>query len=233
MALPRSVRRIRRRYRGRGRTDVAAAWAVCLAVGLGLAVWASQADRFPGDVDVGRWIQDHDPFGQWAIDGFRDVGSTVAALVTILLAAAALAWSGRPRMAAAAATLILGLALQALLKDLVDRPRTSVLFLEQRAGYDSLSFPSGHAMSSVLAGGLVVYLAWRLRLPATMPTRAGRAVAGGWGVVVALLASWVSVTGGVHWPSDVAGGVVWAVVCLVPVIALLERARRLDRRDGA
>jgi len=232
MILTRALRQARGR---RGQTQaraVAWGWLACLALGIGLAVWASQADRLPGDVDVGRWIQDHDPFGQAAIDFFRDVGSSVAALVTLLLIATFLAWNRRPRMAAAVVALVLALALQTALKEVVDRPRTSVLFLEQRTEFDSPSFPSGHTMSSMIVGSLTVYLAWRLRLPPTPLMRVGRAVVAGWGVVVALMASWVAVGGGVHWPSDVAGGVVWAAVCMGPALALLERGRRLDRRGG-
>ena len=116
--------------------------------------------------------------------------------------------------------MLLGLLLQTGLKEAVDRPRTSVLFLEQLVEFDSASFPSGHAMSSVIAGSLVFYVAFALRPgPATGPLAL-------WGVAACFLNPWVSVASGVHWPSDALGGTVWGLVVAIPGVLLLERARR-------
>ena len=194
-------------------------------------MWAALADRLPGDLAVGRWIQGHDPLGQVLGDFIRDVGSTSAAAVTIGVVAVgllALDWhrGRRPGMAAAALGLLAGLGLQVLLKEVVDRPRTSVLFLEPLAGFDSASFPSGHAMSSWIAAGLVLWVCLRLPLPAAgrlwlVP----RLAAGGWALLLLALSPWVSVSMGVHWPSDALGGVMWGTVALLPGLWLLERLR--------
>lgn len=213
-------------------------WLGLLAGGIAMAAWASVDDHFPADVAVGRWIQANDAGGQGLVDFIRGVGSSVAALATFLIVAGALAARGRPRMAALAAALVLGLVLQVALKEIVDRPRTSVDFLEQRAGFDSASFPSGHVMSSLLAGGLVMYLSLRIAGPVWL--RAAvllRAAVGLWGVGMLVLNPWVSISSGVHWPSDVLGGLVWGLVVMIPALVLLERARALDgdpdaRRGG-
>lgn len=193
-------------------------WAALLTAALAMTVWAAIDDRWPADVAVARWIQAHDPGGQPLIDFVRDVGSTVAALVTVVVLAGALAASGRRRPAGVVLALALAFALQGGLKEIVGRPRPTPDLIELRAGFDSLSFPSGHAMSSVIAGGLTLYLAgrlplrWWLRLPAAV-----------WGLGVMVLNPWVAVSSGVHWPSDALGGVLWAVVALFPAIWALER----------
>lgn len=205
--------------------------ALLLLAALGLSLWAALTDRLPGDVAVGRWVQSRDPLGQGLGDFFLDVGSTSAAAVTIGVVAGgllALDWhrGRRPAMAAAALALLAGLGLQAVLKDLVDRPRTSVLFLEPLAAFDSTSFPSGHAMSSWIAGGLVLWACLRLSFPA--PGRlwlVARLTAGGWALLLLALTPWVSVTMGLHWPSDALGGVIWGIVALLPGLWLLERLR--------
>ena len=203
-------------------------WTGLLLGGVAMAVWASVDDRFPADVTVGRWLQDHDVGGQELIDFLRDVGATTPALVTVLVMAATLAALKRPRMAVVAAAFALGFVLQWLLKELVDRPRPAMDLLEHRTTFGSSSFPSGHAMSSVITAGLVLYLS--LRIAAPLWLRAGVAV---WALGVGLLNPWVSVTSGVHWPSDSLGGVVWGLVVIIPGIVLLERVAAADARARA
>ncbi len=203
-----------------------ALWIALLAGGTAMAIWASIDDHFPGDIATGRWLQDHSPGGQSVIDFVRDVGSTLAALVTVAIVCAALYLSGRRRMALVAALIVGGFVFQALLKEVVDRPRTSVDFLEQRAGFDSPSFPSGHTMSSVLVGGLLVYLAVRVHAPSFL-----RAPIAAWGLGLGFLSPWIAVSGGVHWPSDALGGAAWAWAFLIPIGVLMEAARRADAGD--
>lgn len=199
-------------------------WTGLLLGGLALAVWAAQADHFPGDVAVGRWIQAHDVPGGEVRDFVRDVGSSVAGVVTVALAITALALTRRWGLALGSLPLFGGFALAWVLKKLVARPRTSIDYLVQKGAFDSLSFPSGHVLSSTLAGGLLLYLCWRvpapwwLRLPIAL-----------WALGVLLLSPWVAVSAGVHWPSDALGGVVWGLGALLPVLWLLERLRPDER----
>lgn len=206
-------------------TLLALFWVGLLAGGLTMAVWAAQADHFPGDVAVGRWIQAHDVPGPDVRDFVRDVGSSVAGVVTVALAITALTLTRRWGLALGSVPLFGGFVLQEHLKELVGRPRTSIDYLEQRNDFTSLSFPSGHAMSSVLACGLLLYLCWRVPAPLWL-----RLPIAGWALGLLLLSPWVSVSAGVHWPSDVLGGLVWGLVVLLPVLWLLERLQPLPRR---
>lgn len=206
-------------------TLLALFWVGLLAGGLAMAVWAAQADHFPGDVAVGRWIQAHDVPGRDVMNFVRDVGSSVAGVVTVALAITALALTRRWGLAIGSLTLFGGFALGWALKKIVARPRTSIDYLVQRGSFDSLGFPSGHVMSSTLAGGLLLYLCWRV--PAPWWLRLPVAV---WALGVLLLSPWVSVSAGVHWPSDVLGSLGWALVVLLPVLWLLERLRPHDPR---
>ncbi|MGE0354169.1 MAG: phosphatase PAP2 family protein [Gemmatimonadales bacterium] len=99
-----------------------------------------------------------------------------------------------------------GLLNQAL-KDVFQRPRPAFA-----AGMDSWSFPSGHAMGSLVAWGMLAYLGTLV-----LPRRAAR-------VVVALLVLVVLLIGlsrlylGVHYLSDIlagyAAGSVWLAMCI-------------------
>lgn len=206
-------------------TILALIWVGLLAGGLALAVWAAQADHFPGDVAVGRWIQANDVPGRDVMDFVRDVGSSVAGVITVALAIAALALTRRWGLALGSLPLFGGFALAWVLKKVVARPRTSIDYLVQKGTFDSLSFPSGHVMSSTLAGGLLLYLCWRVSAPLWL--RLPIAV---WALGVLLLSPWVAVSAGVHWPSDALGGFVWGLVALLPILWLLERLRPRDRR---
>ena len=204
---------------------IAFIWVGLLAGGIAMAVWAGQADRFPGDLAVARWIQNNDVAGREVSDFLRDVGSGLAVAVTLGVVIAALLLMRRPRWAAAAAPLFLGLLLIWGLKHSVGRPRTSIEFLEQRATFDSLSFPSGHVMGGTLVMALVLYLCCRLPAPLWV-----RLPAGTWALGVLLLGPWISVSSGVHWPSDVLGGLVWAGIVLIPLLLVFERLRGSDGR---
>ncbi len=78
-------------------------------------------------------------------------------------------------------------------------------------------------MSSITVGASVLYLVGRLPgLPLA------RLALGAWALGLALLTPWVSVDGGVNWPSDVLGGLVWASIFLAPFLVGLEWARSTD-----
>ena len=207
------------------RTQVfAGLWLMLLAGVLAMTVWASVADHFPGDVAVGHWIQSN-LAGRELSQFLRNVGSAPAAMVTIALAIGLLIAQRRCRVARLLIVLMVSLVLAALLKELVDRPRTSVLFLEQHGTFDSPSFPSGHTFASAIAGAVVLYVAARSRGPRWL--RMPLAI---WGLGIWLLQPWASVSAGVHWPSDVLGSLLWSAVVLAPVFFIAERwALPLDR----
>jgi undecaprenyl-diphosphatase len=118
-----------------------------------------------------------------------------------------------------------GIVLNSVLKFGFDRPRPQVF--EWGTHVSSSSFPSGHSMSSVVVFGTVAYLAARLQ-----KSRWAR-----WltlfvfGIIIASIA-FSRLYLGVHYPSDVAGGMIvglaWAAFC----VATLEGIQRFARRNA-
>jgi undecaprenyl-diphosphatase len=118
-----------------------------------------------------------------------------------------------------------GLVLNNFLKMGFNRPRPQIF---QWATYAvSSSFPSGHAMSSVIVYGTVAYLAARLqqRLASRVLTLTFAAV-----IILLICASRMYL--GVHYPSDIAAGLVvglaWAGFCM----AVLEAAQLYAKRNA-
>jgi undecaprenyl-diphosphatase len=118
-----------------------------------------------------------------------------------------------------------GIILNNLLKLGFGRPRPQIF--EWGTYASSSSFPSGHAMSSVIVYGTVAYLAARLqRRPAS------RLLTLGFAAVVILLICVSRLYLGVHYPSDIAAGLIiglaWAGFCM----AILEVAQLYAKRNA-
>jgi undecaprenyl-diphosphatase len=124
----------------------------------------------------------------------------------------------RWRVAAFVAALAVGgWAVRIGVRDLVARPRPTNGFWAE-SGY---SFPSGHTTNSAIMVSLVLIVAWPyLRRP-----RRQVAVAGA--VTYASAVGFSRVAGGVHWPSDVFGGLLLAVglTCGSVMVASLAAER--------
>jgi undecaprenyl-diphosphatase len=118
-----------------------------------------------------------------------------------------------------------GLLLNAVLKLGFDRPRPQ--FFDWGTHAMSSSFPSGHAMSSAIVYPTVAYLASRLQKGHA--SRLLTMLAAGFLVV---LISFSRVYLGVHYPTDVAAGVVvglaWSAFCMTT----LEVAQLYARRNA-
>ena len=118
-----------------------------------------------------------------------------------------------------------GLMLDNLLKIGFNRPRPQIF--EWGTYAVSSSFPSGHAMSSVIVYGTVAYLAARLQqnVASRILTMAFAAT-----MIVLICASRLYL--GVHYPSDVLAGVIvglaWAGFCM----AILEAAQIYAKRNA-
>jgi undecaprenyl-diphosphatase len=108
----------------------------------------------------------------------------------------------RWRVAAFVAALAVGTwAVRIGVRDLVARPRPTDGFWAE-SGY---SFPSGHTTNATIMVSLVLIVAWPyLRRP-------GRPVAVASAVTYAVAVGFSRLAGGVHWPSDVFGGLLLAV----------------------
>jgi undecaprenyl-diphosphatase len=122
-------------------------------------------------------------------------------------------------------TTIGGLLLNAVLKLGFDRPRPQ--FFDWGTHAMSSSFPSGHAMSSAIVYPTVAYLASRLQKGHW--SRFLTMLAAG---LLVVLISFSRVYLGVHYPTDVAAGVVvglaWSAFCM----ATLEVAQLYARRNA-
>ena len=192
-----------------------AAWVVVFGAAVALSIGAAARDRLPGDQAVMDAVQGLPGWLEPIAEGVRAVTATEVVLVVGVAAAAVLWFTGhRGHAAGLAAGLVVLPLLQAGIKDVVDRPRPDPALVDIRAGFSSPSFPSGHVMSGTyLYGYLLAFalLRWGREV-------AGRGVAAALAVVI-LLNGFANVYEGVHWPSDVVGGYLWAAVLLVPALA--------------
>jgi undecaprenyl-diphosphatase len=139
-------------------------------------------------------------------------GSPAVALAIATVACVAL-YRRRRLAEAALVVVVLGGAelLNLILKLLFHRTRPEVGFVQ----LDTYSFPSGHAMVSTAAYGLLAYLAWgRLR------TRRARLLLASGTVTAVALIGFSRLYLGVHYLSDVLAGVAGGVFWLAASIAL-------------
>ncbi|HEV7993063.1 MAG TPA: phosphatase PAP2 family protein [Gemmatimonadaceae bacterium] len=177
------------------------------------------------DVAVLQWIgARHTPFLSSLMTEVTPLGTGAVVLVVVGVAAAFL-WhtehkhSARLLLASTAG----GILLNNVLKLWFDRPRPTVFAWETHAA--SSSFPSGHAMSATVVYGTVAYLLARLQ-----KHRWSRALTLTTAVVLIALICATRLYLGVHYPSDVLGGIViglaWAGFCMATLEASLVLARR-------
>lgn len=151
-------------------------------------------------------------------------GSVVIALVAVT---ALFLWLTRHRYSAILLLVatVGGILLNNLLKIGFGRPRPELF--EWGTHVVSLSFPSGHAMSSAVVYGTVAYLAARLQR--RLVHRVLTLMAAG---IIILLICITRLYLGVHYPSDVIAGVIiglaWAGFCLATLEAFQLYARGRD-----
>lgn len=179
------------------------------------------------DDAVMHWIGAHqDPRLESAMLEITALGTGTVVGVIVLIAGMFL-WLNAHKHSAillVAATLG-GIVLDNLLKIGFSRPRPRIF--EWGTHAVSSSFPSGHAMSSVVVYGTVAYLAGRLQQqPSSRVLTMMLAAA----IIAAISVSRVYL--GVHYPSDILAGVMigvaWAGFCM----ALLEAAQLYARRNA-
>ena len=145
------------------------------------------------------------------------------------LIAIALAATGRPATSIwFTGVVAVGIVLNPALKLVFDRERPTVTAPVE--SFDGLSFPSGHSAGSALLCSALALVFW------PRPGRMARAVLILAVIAIPLLTGWTRITLGGHYPSDVVGGMLWAVAWVAawyPMLPRLERAlneRTLRRR---
>jgi len=199
-------------------TARARALALTFAAALSVSLLAAKNDRLPGDLWLTRHVQDVAGWFEPLAEAARAITTTQTVLILGFMLGVAMLFVSERRLAATCFGAIAVLPfLQAGIKNVVDRPRPPASLVERRATFTSESFPSGHTMSGTVLLLLVVLVLLSIDLP-----RWQRRV----GIAVASIVLFVSILGdvylGMHWPSDVLGGVLWASA-LVGASALLAR----------
>lgn len=210
----------------------AARWLIAglllLFAALGLTVVAAGDGTVPGDVAIARAVQQ--PVSA-EIDAVARTVSLIgddypAMVIFALTGVVLLGYIGRRDLA-----LFLGVAaaLRAVgpvLKVLIASPRPSIEAVVIVAEAGGLGFPSGHAMGAALFYGAIAIIA-----PQVVGSRLfarGIQVAA---VVMMTLIALSRVRLGVHWPTDVAGGLAYglAIVCFLQAALLVWRNARFRR----
>jgi undecaprenyl-diphosphatase len=182
------------------------------------------------DVAVLQWIHVHQtPLLTQLLVEMTYLG-TGTVVMTVVGVAALFLWhtehkhSARLLLAATIGNIILNGAL----KLVYHRARPSVF--EWQTVAVSSSFPSGHAMSATVVYGTVAYLLMRLQkhMWAKALTLSGA-------IILILLICFTRLYLGVHYPSDVLGGIIvglaWAAFCMATLEASLVIGRRRAPRE--
>lgn len=171
------------------------------------------------DAHTAAFAQAHDaPWLRWLAVHLSDLGDVLP--LSLLTIAVAL-WLLRRRQRVLAAGWLLGVTINSVgvrvMKNVIERARPEHMADVVTSGF---SFPSGHTAGSLMVFGLLTWVLcdqlgarWRPWL----------------GVLGALLAGGIAASRivlGVHYASDVVGGLLWGAMMLVTTIALIEHARR-------
>jgi membrane-associated phospholipid phosphatase len=200
-----------------------------VAVPFGLLVSQVRGDGRLVDIDTAgvdrlhQWVQGS-PGVVRPLKAVTDLGAPVWLWIVCIVASAVLIRAGRTRLLVfLLVTVLVGSLLDTVVKIVVDRPRP---FLEDPVAHArGKSFPSGHAMSATVVYGslLLVFL------PAVARRWRGLLVAATGVLVLAIAFTRLAL--GVHYLSDVVGGIVLGLAWLAVSTATfsiwrVERGRR-------
>ena len=201
---------------------------VAIAGTIGFAALAEvvrEGYTLPFDTAVLRWLgAHHAPAITTVMSEVTPLGTGIVVLVVVGITTAFL-WHTEhkhsARMLLAATTG--GILLNNVLKLFFDRPRPQVFEWQTHAA--SSSFPSGHAMSATIVYGTVAYLLARLQRHWW-----ARTITLLLAVIMIVLICLTRLYLGVHYPSDVLGGIIvglaWSAFCMATLEASLALARR-------
>lgn len=175
----------------------------------------------PGELRIVRWLQSlGEPVRSFA--AFVRVSTDTEACLLAAVLGAVWLWRrhGGRVLPAIAIVLLTLLAVQPVTKELVDRQRPTAAQVDVRAEHTSMSYPSGHSLSTTATWGAASLYAARVRRRAWSAALAVPVVTTG-------VASSIQ---GVHWPSDaLAGTIMGAIAAWWIVRTLLGAPSRIAR----
>jgi membrane-associated phospholipid phosphatase len=181
-----------------------------------LSVAATVQDYFFGDLYLARAIQDIRvaPWDEIMV-AVSTIGRGQSMIVIALAFFGWFLWKGQKAEYIVLGSAVLSLAVNPMIKILVDRPRPTedlVMIWRDPAG---LGFPSGHASTAMILFGLVYYLA-----PMIFPWKRAVTLLRLSSFTLILLIGISRVYLGAHWPSDVLGGFLVGGIILTLLIHL-------------
>jgi undecaprenyl-diphosphatase len=190
-----------------------------------LGEWVKEGGTQATDVAILQWMRaQHTPTLTRLMTEVTYLGTGTVVLVIVGVSAMFL-WhtehklSARMLLFAVAGSIVLNNALKLVFQ----RDRPSVFSWETHAV--SLSFPSGHAMSATVCYGTVAYLVMRLQ-----KHRISRVLTGLAAVTIILMICATRLYLGVHYPTDVIGGIICGIAWSAFCMAVLEASIVLGRR---
>jgi len=194
---------------------VLAAAAICVIVAVWLSHEIAERKRFAFDVNVLEAIHRVTTPALVAVAwGFTDLGPPIGLTVMTVLAAVVM-W--RAGLRATAVVFVLGAIIVGLLdtglKEIFERVRPN---LWVRPPVSGDSFPSGHALQ-----GTAVYGTLTVLLARTYPRRGALVAVVGTCLILAIVASRAVL--GVHWPTDLIAGMAIGFLCMLVIVALIDR----------
>lgn len=184
---------------------------LALAATAALTTAAAGDGVLPGDAATARWIQEAPVSGAEVLARLATwVGSAPVIIGLAAPLGLLLWWRGERRWAVVLAAVLLMRAANPAIKLVVASPRPGPDLVRVDELATRHGFPSGHAMGAALLFGALIWLAGRAIGPAW-----ARHVVRVAAALVVLVTGFGRVYAGAHWPSDVLGGYLWGLTCLV------------------
>jgi undecaprenyl-diphosphatase len=202
---------------------------VLTAIAVPLSLLAAGDSTLPWDVAVTNRLQQVNSSGvEKAVNALNWYGRFAPVAVTSLIISIVLMAKRRYREAGfVLAVFLLSRSANGILKLAIGSPRPDGDLVRGSGQASGYGFPSGHAMSTLIFIGALIYL---LYLNDTRNSL--RVVALIAGFIFALGMGFSRIYVGAHWPSDVVGAYLWGGIFLVAIIAVYRwlRARNLGWR---